>query len=77
MLLWLKQGNPEYTGRDFSKKKTDLPPKCKMITGTGSLLDQWRVTGEAKEMGNASVVIYNNPGVHYQGSLSLRSTALP
>lgn len=67
----------EYTKRDFSKKKTDLPLKCKMIAGTGSVLDQWRVTGEAKLMGNASVVTYNNPRVHYQGSHSLRSTALP
>lgn len=76
VLLRLKQDNPEYTGRDFTMKNTDLPLKCKMIVGTGSVLDQCTVTGEAKQMDNVIVMIYNNPRVHYQGSHSLRSIAL-
>lgn len=32
----LERGSPEYTGGGNSKKKTDLPPKCTMVAGTGS-----------------------------------------
>lgn len=32
----LERGSPEYTGEGYSKKNTDLPPKCTTVAGTGS-----------------------------------------
>lgn len=53
------RGSPEYTGGNYSKKKADLLPKCKMVAGTGSAdaKSVVRVRKEAKNVGNVSVVI--------------------
>lgn len=62
----LERGSPEYTGGGNSKKKTDLPPKCTMVAGTGSAGAVSGERGEASYIGNVSVVIRSNPHLHYQ-----------
>lgn len=53
-------------GKDHDKKKTDLPPRCEVVAGTGSALDHWRMRGEAEQAGSVSVVVCNHPPLRHQ-----------
>lgn len=55
-----ERGSPECTGGNYSRKKANLPPKCKMIGSTGSAKAVVRLRREAKNVGNVSVVICSN-----------------